>query len=161
MTKTCKACLRDKPLEQFGKRLGAIQLRCKQCINLGQRQYRVRTLSSRRAYWRNYGKSHIAENIIRKAKVRAKEKGWDFNLTPADIAIPEVCPIMGIKLCRNDGQHAADSYSLDRIDSRVGYVTGNVQVISNLANRLKSDATPEQLLLLAQWINLQFGRRAA
>lgn len=81
------------------------------------------------------------------AKRRAKKKGLLFNLQVSDIVIPELCPLLGMRLCRHIGPRGPkdDSPSLDRRDSRLGYVVGNVWVISNRANRLKSNATVEEL----------------
>jgi hypothetical protein len=42
-----------------------------------------------------------------------------------------------------------ESPTLDRIDNSKGYIVGNVWVISMRANRLKSDATVDELMMLA------------
>ncbi len=41
--------------------------------------------------------------------------------------------------------------TLDRIDNDIGYVVGNVAVISYRANTMKNDATLEEINGLARW----------
>lgn len=72
-----------------------------------------------------------------------------FNIDLSDIVIPKVCPILGIPLTKGVKRVPCNnSPSLDRIDSTKGYVKGNVQVISHRANRLKSDASLQELQLV-------------
>ncbi len=81
-------------------------------------------------------------------KKRATKKGkWEFTLSIEDIPeIPEYCPILGIKIEASKVSGPLDSSpSLDRIDTTKGYIPGNVQIISNRANRIKADATAEEL----------------
>lgn len=86
-----------------------------------------------------------------KAKVRAKRVGVPFNIAVEDVVIPEVCPLLGIKLNKNNrGKWANSSPTLDRKIPNLGYVTGNVWVISYRANLLKNDATTEELELLTR-----------
>ena len=68
-----------------------------------------------------------------------------------DIQIPEICPVLGIRLERGNRGGCAASASLDRIVPELGYTKGNVHVISLRANRLKSDATPAELRLVADF----------
>lgn len=88
------------------------------------------------------------------AKQRAKNKGVPFNITPEDIVVPEVCPALGIPIGINRGVTGPnhDSMSLDRINPALGYVVGNIAVISNLANRIKQNATAQQVQAVADWM---------
>ena len=79
------------------------------------------------------------------AKHRAKKKGLPFTIRLSDIVIPERCPVLGFPLERCGKRPREHSPSLDRIDNALGYVPGNVAVISQHANHLKSDATIEEL----------------
>ena len=44
------------------------------------------------------------------------------------------------------------SYSLDRKDPNKGYTKDNVWVISQIANAMKWDSTPEERVLFAKWV---------
>jgi hypothetical protein len=76
-----------------------------------------------------------------------------------DLELPDVCPALGIKL-NYDGNPGAksgwtrtdNSPSVDRIDSNRGYEPDNIQIISWRANRIKNDSTPEELKLLAKFM---------
>lgn len=91
--------------------------------------------------------------MLTTAKNRAKVKGVAFDLTEKDISVPVFCPILGIKLesgIAGSGNNDA-APSLDRIIPELGYVRGNVVVVSNKANRMKSNGTAEELRLLADF----------
>ena len=90
--------------------------------------------------------------LLSAARYRAKRKGVPFNLTYRDIVIPKRCPILGIALQRGLEGGLDNSPSLDRIVPRRGYVRGNVRVISNRANRIKSDSTPEELARILTYV---------
>lgn len=99
-------------------------------------QYRLRRANPARYLWRG-------------AKSRARRNGIPFDLVPGDILVPSHCPILGIPLVIADGRQTDNSPSLDRIDYRKGYIKGNVEVISWKANRIKSNATIEELMKVA------------
>lgn len=86
------------------------------------------------------------------AKARANKAGLPFTITIDDLTIPTHCPILGIPVFPVKGRGGGDhSPSLDRIKNELGYVRGNVIVISNRANRLKSDATIKELRDIASF----------
>jgi len=108
-----------------------------------------RTVEQERAKERTFKwESNNPEKVIyNRAIYRARKKGLPFNITWEDIIIPSCCPILGIPLKVNKGGRSGmfpDSPSLDRIVPELGYVKGNIRVISNRANHLKSDATLEE-----------------
>lgn len=81
--------------------------------------------------------------LIRKlqaAKTRAKTAGIEFNITIEDISpAPDACPVLGIPLIISPRAPHNNVPSIDRMDNTKGYVKGNVRLISNRANTLKSD----------------------
>lgn len=91
----------------------------------------------------------MSKDLLRWAKGRAKAKGIPVDITEADIRIPSVCPVLGIPLFKGTGKLTDNSPTLDRIDSTGGYTKDNVLVVSARANRIKSDATIEELLKVA------------
>lgn len=106
---------------------------------------------------RLWGHRNPVAQMFSRVKSRALREGIPFDIDKSDISIPEVCPVLGILLSRNIGRrgYSPSSPSLDRIDPGMGYVKGNVRVISARANLLKSDATIDELsLVLQDLINL-------
>lgn len=91
---------------------------------------------------------------LRRVKERSKKINVEFNLTkeylesiyPTD----GMCPLLNIALNWHSPSKHDSTPSLDRIDNNKGYIKGNVQWVSWRANLLKNDATPEELLMLAQ-----------
>lgn len=94
--------------------------------------------------------------MLARAKSRAKEKGFAFDLAPTDFPyLPEKCPVLGISLKYIDaGAKMGDPCiaTFDRLDNSKGYVSGNVEIVSLRANRLKHNATLEELEALVTWL---------
>lgn len=93
--------------------------------------------------------------LVGSAKVRAKKIGVPFDLRPEDLEIPEFCPILGIKMERGTLDNRESSPSLDRMKPELGYVKGNVNVISFLANRIKNTGTADEHRRIADWMDTQ------
>ena len=83
-----------------------------------------------------------------RAKKRAKQHGLAFDLPREDIPIPNLCPVLDIRL-EVGPVRAPGSPSLDRIEPATGYIVGNTRVVSDQANRLKGNLTLEQLRIRA------------
>lgn len=112
--------------------------------------------------WRKNNPDKVREKNIRERwdwakrsctliKSRAKKSGIPFNIDHTDLILPEVCPVLGIKIERKieEGSGYWDcNPSVDRIDPKKGYIKGNVRVISHRANLLKSNASIEELELV-------------
>lgn len=94
--------------------------------------------------------------MFKRAQARAKRDNLPFDIIEEDIIIPDICPILKMKLTFPRGLDKMggrdSSPSLDRIENSKGYVKGNIQVISSLANTMKNCATNEQLILFAKYI---------
>lgn len=88
--------------------------------------------------------------LMNKARDRAKRAGLPFDITAADLAMPLVCPLLGIWLHANPKKVTAHSPTIDRIEPLLGYVRGNVWVISHKANTMKQDASKEELKTFAK-----------
>lgn len=107
---------------------------------------RAKWLKDRPGYGASMYRKHYVTRMVERAKKRAKEKGLDFDITVEDIAIPEVCPVLGIPLIIADKDcMSPNSPSLDKIHNELGYVKGNIIVVSLRANIIKGDATIEEL----------------
>lgn len=97
-------------------------------------------------------KKSCPTNVI-KCKNKSKKKNVDFNLTSNFLKkiFPKnnKCPVTGFDFqfgYKNFGKRNKDfAPSLDRIIPEKGYVEGNVIVICDIANRIKSDSTFEIL----------------
>lgn len=74
-----------------------------------------------------------------------------------DVVVPIYCPILGIELHRNLGGRTAQdaSPSLDRLNSDLGYIPGNVHVISYRANTLKNSGSAEEHRKIYEWLEKQ------
>lgn len=89
-----------------------------------------------------------------RTKVRAKRNGIKFDLALEDMpAMPKMCPVLGIKIYMPEYKQRATggcnhSPSLDRIKPWLGYVKGNVRIISNRANLIKGNWSPRELRLV-------------
>jgi len=108
----------------------------------------VREKEKRRVHSENFRKEKPKAKMLSSAKQRAKKSSTPFDLSLEDIPDWGVCPVLGVKM-EPKTRYAP---SLDKISPQKGYVKGNIQVISRLANTMKQDATQEELERFAKWV---------
>jgi hypothetical protein len=86
------------------------------------------------------------QRLFKGLKNKAKRENIPFNLEYSDIIWPDTCPVFGCALQYDTlGKPNDNSASFDKVIPKLGYVKGNVRVISHRANWLKQDSTIEQL----------------
>jgi hypothetical protein len=82
---------------------------------------------------------------------KKKSTNKEFTIRFSELDFPKTCPLLGMELDYLTTSFRADNYpTYDRIDNMKGYVKGNVHVISWKANRLKSNASLEELQILVR-----------
>lgn len=152
MNRLCKICDNKLPIENFPKyTIGGKnyhRYECKDCFDPAKHYKENKEKILGRL--KNDRLNNPEKYLLFRAKSRAKSSGIPFSISEADIIIPSHCPVLGHPLITDAGRRYAPS--LDRIDPDKGYTPDNIQVISNLANTMKNNATPEELLAFARWI---------
>lgn len=95
------------------------------------------------------------------ARKRATRLNLPFELSAGYLSsiAPATCPVFGEEIRYGGGDKSKWSASLDRIVPSLGYVEGNVQIISNLANMMKNQASKKEILMFAQWAMEKFGNK--
>jgi CRISPR/Cas system-associated protein Cas10 (large subunit of type III CRISPR-Cas system) len=160
----CAHCHNLKFITDFHKSKrhnGGHDIICKSCNNIRTKKLYYKRKSQVRIVQKKYeqkiatlqrsDKILHSKYLVKAARHRAKIKNVPFDITYKDIQIPDTCPILGIKLVKNITYLKDNSASLDRIDPIKGYVKDNIIVISNRANKIKQDASVEELLKIAQF----------
>ena len=110
-----------------------------------QFRQRLKTLNPRR---------YTAQQMRGSAKKRATALGvpYDLDSQYLESIMPDKCPILDIEIKYGGGEKTKQSASLDRVVPKRGYTKGNVMVVSQLANLMKNEATPEEMLTFAKWV---------
>lgn len=96
--------------------------------------------------------SEAFSRAFSRKKQNAKASGWEWELLPSDLDIPTHCPILGLELDWFAEVRQENSPSFDRLNTNIGYVRGNVQVISWRANRIKNNGTAEEHRKIADFL---------
>jgi len=162
---TCTTCGEEKPVSDFYKEarnIKGIRNTCKTCFI--KARCTPENLAKSKVYNKKRREADPRMYLYYAAKNRAKKSGVPFTITLDDIFIPKTCPVFGVVLEHGKGGHQDNSPSLDRMHPKFGYVPGNVKVICDRANRIKKDATLEEIESLVRFLTsfkrINLGNRA-
>lgn len=151
----CPSC----GIEKIGRKRDVGKL-CKSCnMKVIEKEHRHKKVKQNKLSSAEYCKNHREKykqndkyrlnRLLQQAKIRAKYRNLECTLTIDDLVeiFPKdkKCPVLGIDLFWGEGSDRNNSPSLDRIDPSLGYTKDNVCIISWKANRIKSDATIDEI----------------
>jgi hypothetical protein len=152
--KQCSKCNKEKLPDEFYRGVR----RCKECVKEACKKYKQNhkdSINAKKRIWSQSYNNRLdkqPQSMLRRARNRAKKNNIPFDLEIEDIIIPEVCPILGIPLIHQKGGVFDNTPSLDKIIPSLGYVKGNVAVISWKANVMKSNLSIDILESILSYI---------
>lgn len=98
--------------------------------------------------------AHPWRGTFENAKERAREKKWEFNITPAWCAERYTgrCEVTGIVFALGKQMNGFRLFnpSIDRIDNAKGYTTDNCRFVLHAINSLKADGTDDDMYTIAE-----------
>lgn len=124
--------------------------------------YRIRNKEQAAMSARRYARRQKEVNIHKykvsrmkiAAKFRCKKSGIEFSdAITLDYLMQfavNTCPLLEIELKWDNVSNSANSPTLDRINNNLGYIPGNVWIISRRANTIKSDSSADELSILTK-----------
>lgn len=132
--KTCKTCHENKPEIEYHKsptNRDGLNSECKLC----------RKVKASEDYKKNW-----FQKVVGLKKSYCKTRGIPFDLDKEYLESiwTDSCPVFDKPFVRHDKRNDMCP-ALDRVEPTLGYVKGNVRFISARANRIKYDASVEEL----------------
>lgn len=136
--KHCLKCNQELPLRSFN--VGSNT--CIECIS--KKNKASRQANPIKAAWE-------------RAKARAKKNNIEFSITQDHVKAvwTDICPIYQIHLQTNEGKSDGNSHSIDRINNNLGYIPGNIAIVSMRFNSEKRNLTPELLRRMLAYMENQ------
>jgi hypothetical protein len=95
--------------------------------------------------------------MLSNSRIRAKKKGILHNLSTDYLRQiwpkNNICPVLGRKfeMGYKLGKTKSFAPSLDRINNKKGYEIGNVVIVSDIVNRIKSDIELKDMIKIAKF----------
>ena len=90
---------------------------------------------------------------------RAKHRGYESDLDIEDLpSVGDCCPVLGLRYNKGSLKDKNSSPSVDRKNTNLPYLKkykDNLVFISHRANRIKSDATPDEIRKVLEYVETQ------
>lgn len=96
-----------------------------------------------------------ASGIFSRSKAAGIENGFKSICELASYLMsicPSHCPVFDVPFVRGSAGFSPYAPTVDRKDNSLGYVRGNLQVISMKANGMKANASDDEMKMFAEWI---------
>lgn len=154
-TKICSKCNIEQPLQEFTRdrsKIDGLRIICRNCERLKRHtsEYRESVKIWKLNSLNEDPRKYKVKIMLESAKHRASIKGLDFSIDEShlgnwrNINHCPVFPLIELQW-KNTKKNQDSSPSIDRIDNNLGYIPGNVRIISWRANRAKRDLTKIEL----------------
>ena len=144
-SRMCSFCRQERDLSNFDYRSDRKTYRtnCKKCRSKKQKE--------------RYNKYKINSPFkcrATKLKAKCKHHNIRYNLTAEYLESiwTGKCPVFKKCIVFNKHRNFEFHAELDRINPKKGYTKGNVVWLSRKANRIKNNANPKELVVLAEWL---------
>lgn len=161
----CKMCQLKKPLNEFYTNGtyhdGTIiyRTRCKLCVNLVLAKQSAQKYKTKAEKLSASAKNYIAALHNRSSK-RKLHLGFNIDCEYLNDLYQKQngqCAISGVLMTYQAGQgRVKTNISLDRIDSSKGYIKGNVHLVCDLINTMKSNISLDEFY---KWCALVIGKK--
>lgn len=155
-TRICRKCKQNLLLTKefyYNKRRKSYSYSCKKCNGSRCTNYQA---EKRKNGDINFILRGRAANIKRTCKHRSDNREVAANLQ--DILLAQYkkqngkCYYTGEDLTLSDYHHDKNFATVDRLDSKLGYVEGNVVFCKSIINKMKQDLTIEELQIICKQI---------
>lgn len=159
--RVCSGCAKDKKSEEFRLIKKSSSSRGWLDYKNNKRYTQCKSCENKKMSIRYREKPWV--QVYSGRKKHAKKHGIPFTITQEYLknlfeTMPDKCPVLGVPFKRHDIKKLTNktkspySTSLDRVVPSKGYVPGNLVIISDWANRIKQDATIEQVEMLYKYL---------
>jgi hypothetical protein len=158
-TKICCRCLQEKLISEFGKCSAAtdgLKYCCKDCCHKERKEYYQNNKDVSQDYYINNHLVIILKDACRRAiknnfQHDSIEQLYDHLKPIYDLGRCECCG-KDLNICIDKGHFANNSFSIDRIVPKNGYVVGNVAILCHECNRQKNNTSLEKMKILINWV---------